>query len=333
MISIIIPVFKVEKYIRRCIESVLSQTYTDWELLLIDDGSPDRCGIICDEYSNEDERIIVFHKENSGVSSARNFGIDNAHGDWILFVDSDDWIEPTYIDSFLKKNYKGQKLIIQGRFNDFENGTIDKITFREKIYDKDSIVKGISENNLLSFGAPYCKLYNHSIIKNNNIRFPENYSYGEDTFFFFKYLMYVDGLFLINEIGYHYIHYEGSNLSVKPHMSENLIQFLDDSYSIINCLDDKNRTLKDLYTPTGILLVKRAIINLYILRRDKVDRLSLINKVKESILLNIDLKKIENCSDLILLLLTIYLPSSFIDLQMRFLTKCGRTNNKYNAKV
>lgn len=94
LISIIVPVYNTEKYLDQCIQSVLAQTYTNWELLLIDDGSTDSSGAICDKYAAVDKRIRVFHKENGGVSSARNLGLDNAKGEWITFVDSDDWVEP-----------------------------------------------------------------------------------------------------------------------------------------------------------------------------------------------------------------------------------------------
>ena len=90
-ISVIVPVYNVEKYLPRCIDSILSQTFTDFELLLIDDGSPDNCGKICDEYAAKDSRVRVFHKPNGGVSSARNLGLDNARGEWIAFIDSDDF--------------------------------------------------------------------------------------------------------------------------------------------------------------------------------------------------------------------------------------------------
>ena len=94
-ISVIVPVYNAEKYLHRCIDSILAQTFTDFELLLIDDGSKDNSGKICDEYVDMDSRVRVLHKENGGVSSARNMGLDHARGEWITFVDSDDWIEPT----------------------------------------------------------------------------------------------------------------------------------------------------------------------------------------------------------------------------------------------
>ena len=96
--SVIIPVYKVEKYISRCIESVLKQSFSDFELLLVNDGSPDKSGIICDEYAKKDQRIKVFHKENGGVSSARNIGIKNACGKYIVFIDSDDEVERNYLE-------------------------------------------------------------------------------------------------------------------------------------------------------------------------------------------------------------------------------------------
>lgn len=89
-VSVIVPVYNVEKLLQRCIDSILAQTFTDFELLLIDDGSKDKSGEICDEYAAKDSRIRVFHKQNGGVSTARNLGIDKAQGEWIYFVDSDD---------------------------------------------------------------------------------------------------------------------------------------------------------------------------------------------------------------------------------------------------
>lgn len=92
-VSIIVPVYKAEKYIKRCVDSIIAQTFSDWELLLIDDGSPDRSGEIIEDYAKADARVRVFHKENGGVSSARNLGLDNAQGEYLTFVDADDWID------------------------------------------------------------------------------------------------------------------------------------------------------------------------------------------------------------------------------------------------
>ena len=100
-ISVIVPVYKVEKYIHRCVDSILEQSYADFELILVDDGSPENCGIICDEYAAKDDRVVVIHQKNRGLSAARNAGIDwvfaNSDSQWITFVDSDDWVHPKYL--------------------------------------------------------------------------------------------------------------------------------------------------------------------------------------------------------------------------------------------
>lgn len=101
LISVIVPVYKVEKYIKKCIESIINQTYENLEIILVDDGSPDNCGKICDEYAKKDKRIKVIHKENGGVSSARNLGLEKSNGQYITFIDSDDWIEEEYCEILL----------------------------------------------------------------------------------------------------------------------------------------------------------------------------------------------------------------------------------------
>ena len=102
MVSVIVPVYKVEDYIRECIDSILAQTYPYFELILVDDGSPDNCGRICDDYAKGDNRIKVVHKVNGGISSARNAGLEVAKGEWIMHVDGDDWIEPDMIESLIQ---------------------------------------------------------------------------------------------------------------------------------------------------------------------------------------------------------------------------------------
>lgn len=109
-ISVIVPVYNVEKYLKRCVDSILAQTFTDFELILVDDGSPDNCGKICDDYARKDKRIQVIHQENGGLSAARNVGIDwafeNSNSQWISFVDSDDWIHPRMLEELLRAAIK-----------------------------------------------------------------------------------------------------------------------------------------------------------------------------------------------------------------------------------
>ena len=114
MVSCIIPVYNTEKYLPRCIESVLAQTFVDWEMLLIDDGSTDASGSICDEYAAKDERIRVFHKENGGISSARNVGLNYAQGEWIFFFFCDYSLPKTSLESLLSRSSDAN--IIAGGF-------------------------------------------------------------------------------------------------------------------------------------------------------------------------------------------------------------------------
>ena len=100
-VSIIVPIYNVEQYLRRCIDSLLAQTYTNIEIVLVDDGSPDNCGDICDEYAQTDTRIKVIHKKNCGLSAARNSGIEAVSGEWVTFIDSDDWLETDAIECLM----------------------------------------------------------------------------------------------------------------------------------------------------------------------------------------------------------------------------------------
>ena len=126
MISVIVPVYRAEKYLHRCVDGILAQTYTDFELLLIDDGSPDNCGALCDEYAAKDSRVRVFHKENGGVSSARNLGLDNAKGEWVTFCDADDYVTSDWLATFSDAITKAVDLGIQGYYIIDRDKTIKK---------------------------------------------------------------------------------------------------------------------------------------------------------------------------------------------------------------
>lgn len=174
-ISVIVPVYNVEKYLSRCIDSILAQTFTDFELLLIDDGSKDKSGNICDEYAKKDSRIRVFHKENGGVSSARNLGLDNAEGEWILFVDADDWIEQDYFPSHLLKDNCWD--IIQVPRNGGSN-------FHK--YVKDVVCKNRFEVIKFLHKDFYYECWGRFIRKRvlGTTRFDETIKIGEDMIFF-----------------------------------------------------------------------------------------------------------------------------------------------------
>ncbi len=125
-VSVIVPVYNVEQYLPRCIDSILRQSFTDYELILVDDGSSDNCGMICDEYAKRDKRIHVIHQQNMGVSAARNTGLDNANGYWIAFVDSDDWIHKDYLMILLSGALTDTEIVICGCKQTNNEEEIDK---------------------------------------------------------------------------------------------------------------------------------------------------------------------------------------------------------------
>lgn len=204
-VSIIVPVYKVEKYLPGCIESILSQSYSDFELLLIDDGSPDKSGEICDEYAARDVRIRVFHKTNGGVSSARNLGIEEAKGEWIMFVDSDDFIDADTLKVcsgyFLKYDLIrfSMRLVLNKentRWNDIEIANNDT---KEEYFSK-----VVSRNAILGVCGG---IYKKSIFKDNNIKFSTDLISGEDWFVQIQCLIYCNALQILNKPLYIYNRY------------------------------------------------------------------------------------------------------------------------------
>ena len=185
MISVIVPVYNCEKYIHRCIDSILSQSFTDFELLLINDGSTDSSGVICDEYSQKDNRVRVFHKTNGGVSSARNLGLDESRGEYVTFVDSDDYI----LEDFFSLAYKLNTDLFVGSF--VYNGEIvslDEFDSDNLLEDTSLIEYFIRSMHIHSVWGKFFKLLS---ITNNNLRFDETLITCEDTLFMFNYLNHV----------------------------------------------------------------------------------------------------------------------------------------------
>ena len=219
-ISVIVPVYNVEKYLPRCIDSILAQTFTDFELLLIDDGSSDNSGKICDKYARKDKRIRVFHKENGGVSSARNIGLDKAKGEWITFVDSDDYVGKNWLTYFYPTDKDKGYLRVQG-YEIIQSNQRTCIISSQSIFfcTKSEILKNIIElesSKILLYKTPWNKMYSNSVIKKNNIYFDESVSLGEDYLFTLNYLCHINTLNIIECHEYKYIN-DNSTLSKKTY--------------------------------------------------------------------------------------------------------------------
>lgn len=212
-ISVIVPVYKVEQYLPRCIDSILAQTFTDFELLLIDDGSPDNSGKICDEYAKKDERIRVFHKENGGVSSARNLGLDKARGEWIAFVDSDDILFPDSLSIYNKEATSNVcDLYIYGFTICFsQDKSLQKESGVEYISDSIEVIK-----SLLRYKRQptlWNKLYKASLI--GKLRFDSSLKVGEDMIFNIKYISQCNCIKTCNDIVYCYRINQSSTMQQK----------------------------------------------------------------------------------------------------------------------
>lgn len=216
LISIIIPVFNTEKYLSKCLDSVLAQTYINYEVIIINDGSTDKSGEIIDHYSKNEDRIHPYHRKNAGVSSARNLGIKKAAGDYICFIDSDDIIENTYLETLYNA--------IQGVADSSVGG------FQYIDVPKEKVITVVPENNeiknlndsildFLDYKKPdwqrymVNRLFKMSVIKKNNIRFREDIYYKEDGVFLVDYLCKSNGLVSYsNQIIYYYRQNQNSAL-------------------------------------------------------------------------------------------------------------------------
>lgn len=202
LISVIVPVYNVEQYLAKCVDSILEQTYMNIELLLINDGSTDGSPAICDEYARLDKRIKVFHKKNEGVSSARNTGLDLAKGDFISFVDSDDWIEKQSYEELMKCTIKNNAdAVLFEYFIDYENGVTKQPSHKscEGVFDAARAVE-LSISPVNRFAVT--KFYSKNII--GNTRFDSTIHFGEDTLFACNVLSNASRVYYLAKPFYHY---------------------------------------------------------------------------------------------------------------------------------
>lgn len=212
MITIIIPIYNSEYTLNKCIDSILNQTLHNWELLLIDDGSTDRSGDICDHYAAKDQRIQVFHKKNAGVSSARNIGLEYAKGEWIVFVDSDDFVKESYLAHLLEHSQKQVDLIIS--YAEIHNGdNIQKESYPSKLVDDTNFESMFIENDMHWHTSPWSKLYKRNIIKEHHLRFCEGMHIGEDAVFLYSYMLCSNRIYISNDTDYCYFAYNEGSLT------------------------------------------------------------------------------------------------------------------------
>ncbi|URT70209.1 glycosyltransferase family 2 protein [Cytobacillus firmus] len=257
-ISIIVPVYKVEQYLHKCIDSILAQTFKEFELILINDGSPDRCGEICEAYAKKDTRVKVIHKENGGQASARNMGLDIACGKYVGFVDSDDWIEPDMYELLysLCETYEcdiancTSKIHYKDRLK--INGTHSLI-----IHDKKQAMKEMLKGELYD-EVVWTKLIKRSLLE--DIRFPVGITY-EDTAFTYKLIHKCNKVCCIGSPKYNYIKHEGSTMdNAVKNIKIDAVLVYEEMYKFISKYYSELTSLVVLKLSNSSLVVLRMIV-------------------------------------------------------------------------
>lgn len=245
-ISVIVPVYRVEKYLPACIDSILNQTFTDFELILVDDGSPDRCPEICDEVARRDARVRVIHQANAGLSAARNAGIEAAHGAWLSFVDSDDYIAPQFYEKLYQTAQRTDAdCVMCSVQNVDESGkSIDSALMRvaDEVKTGQEVLQKIGRDDVTPYLTAWNKLYRRKLF--NTLRYPAGRQ-NEDVFVFAELFCQVQRAVCVAEPLYFYRKRIGSIMN-----SVVTLRNLDEMWAYVNCFehlqqDDEESTLKE----------------------------------------------------------------------------------------
>lgn len=256
MISVIIPAYNVEKYISRCIDSILAQTNRDWEMLLIDDGSSDGTGSICDRYASQDERIRVFHRKNSGVSAARNLGIENSVGEYLIFLDADDRTEPEMLSELLNATEtENVDFSACDSFKDYlePDGSIRTVSAKKwGDMKQPKIVSGkdMYYTVFLKSATLWNKLIRRDTI--GDVRFNCTLSYGEDTDFLLRVMRNAKSCIIIPYQGYHYFINRSGNVR-SAEIDKRSIELLNNAVNVYRELSEKNMSALGVYRITVVI--------------------------------------------------------------------------------
>ena len=199
LLTVIVPVYNVEKYLKECVESLVNQTYRNMEIILVDDGSPDRSPLIIDNLAKTDSRVHAIHQQNKGVSVARNTGLEHASGDYIMFVDGDDWVDSDYVSYFVEL-VKGTKTLIGMSKNNY---SVSKTVTAEKKYtvEAEKAIEWIYYDEI--FVAVWNKIYSRKLLVDNKISFDSSIWFGEGMLFNIQCLQYVDTVAVGEKAVYH----------------------------------------------------------------------------------------------------------------------------------
>ncbi len=268
-VSVIIPVYNSKMYLEQCIKSVINQTYKNLEIILVDDGSTDGSANLCDRFSAEDYRIVVIHKKNGGVSSARNSGIARASGTFLIFVDADDYISFDMVEQLVSASRNGAQIVLC-RYTEFSDKNDDILVYEENLTKiKESThdflpfvsnaLRKHNANQIITdnvFGSVCRTLFVRKIIVENNLKFDEELIITEDLFFLLKYITFVKQADVIDYYGYHYRKNDGvSNSFVKTKITgdylkkryENIVEIYNSSELLMQCCLDEILFIDSMY--------------------------------------------------------------------------------------
>ncbi len=301
-VSIITPIYNAEASLRNTIECVLRQTYSDFELLLIDDGCTDNSGSIADEYSKKDKRIKVVHQTNSGVSAARNSGLKIATGEWVCFLDSDDEVTPVWLQSYTESIDNNVDIIFQGAcVLTNEGNTIYQLDNNVYHHDEVSKVVELWQHQKYDMGSAWSKMIRMSVIKQNKLAFDTHISYYEDWVFLTYVICCSKGFKTIDATNYIY-NRQNSQLTGGGKFSfsaERRIKILTARYDAAISLSKVSKGAFDIYMESVTRLLMQTVYKVYQERYSKVECLKLLDVLKKYTINNATLNYKERLIDLL----------------------------------
>ena len=256
MVSIIVPIYNAEQYLRRCVDSILNQEYTNYELLLVNDGSTDASGDICEEYGDQDPRVIVIQKENTGVSDSRNRALDRARGKYLQFLDSDDWITPDATRLFVRAAEEyGCDMVISDFYRVVGERLSPKGDIEEEgVLTREEFAAHMMENPAdFYYGVLWNKLYRRDIVEEHKLRMDTDISWCEDFMFNLEYIRYAKVFYALHAPIYYYVKRKGSlasqgiNISKTVKMKLMMFEYYNNFYKHVLDEEDYEKNRLQVY--------------------------------------------------------------------------------------
>ena len=326
-ITIVVPLYNAQPYIEKCLDSIFNQTIKDIECIVVDDGSTDNGFDLCLDYSRKENRLRVFHIEKSGVCKARNIGIKEARGNWITFIDSDDYIDSDYLESFMSFLHPETFCVHRALKKIHVDGHIEEIGISNKnVYASNNSSDNyiLLNKNFLLLASSCFKMFSKDILRRNNIAFDESITCVEDRIFVADYLLAdeVKGITFIDECGYNYVMHEGSSTTVTPPLRMyadaslrwyHLIEKLNRKYNILesNIILKQKKYIKNQLIDVTLSLFKHSGFNLS-------DRFQLYKHLKAIIVTEFGDVQLESGYDLVGRVIKLSPALGFTILKIRF---------------